>query len=330
VDDENFTTEAFVHMLLHLLASRPAKAAQLVERLTGGRMVLSEVEASSLNVSTQVEVECGRPDIELRTLDHLVYVEVKVESNLHEGQLECYRCALGQSGFAQTSLVLLTRYADAWIGEAKPDVHVRWYQVADWLEELVERNSAETSVPGPVGIDPVQQFLEFLEGRGMTMDRVGYELVEGVRSLNSLFAMMGEALNAVELKGQRISGWQWWGYNTDKTKYSFFVTPAEPHIVRFYTWNHNIDRAKAEVLTIGRIWEEQGRLRWGQSLDLTSEEVHFFARSRASQMQCLESFLRTGVEIAQQIEVEEVADGQPLTDVSDMAEESGAETAGGV
>jgi hypothetical protein len=47
-------------------------------------------------------------------------------------------------------------------------------------------------------------------------------------------------------------------------------------------------------------------------------------------MQCLESFLRTGVEIAQQIEVEEVADGQPLTDVSDMAEESGAETAGGV
>ena len=63
-----------------------------------------------LAITTQVTTENGRPDLELRTSDSLVYVEAKVGSDLRPRQLTCYPDELKRSGVLNTTLILLTRY----------------------------------------------------------------------------------------------------------------------------------------------------------------------------------------------------------------------------
>jgi hypothetical protein len=45
-----------------------------------------------------------------------------------------------------------------------------------------------------------------------------------------------------------------------------------------------------------------GRYRWWRSAELNSEPIHFFARSKVSQMEWLEKFLRECLTLARSIE----------------------------
>lgn len=45
-----------------------------------------------------------------------------------------------------------------------------------------------------------------------------------------------------------------------------------------------------------------GRHRWWRGVELDSEEVHFFSRSKVSQMQWLEGFLRDCLTLAKSVE----------------------------
>jgi hypothetical protein len=98
--DENFTSESFAYVLQHLVEHDPAAGVRILHRLTAGRLGLPPQDAAFVTITTQVSVAEGRPDIEIGTPDHLVYVEVKVEAELGERQLERYRSALARSGYA--------------------------------------------------------------------------------------------------------------------------------------------------------------------------------------------------------------------------------------
>src|SRR5213082_1993494 len=78
--DENFLTEAFAHLLQHLLDEEPEAAVGFLESLTGGFLRVKAAEARHVALRTQIILSEGRPDLEIRTIEQLVYVEVKSES----------------------------------------------------------------------------------------------------------------------------------------------------------------------------------------------------------------------------------------------------------
>src|SRR6056297_43947 len=177
--DENFTTEAFVHLITTLIALEPQTAKNLLSKLTNGFLHLYKEDFSFLEINTQVHTDEGKPDIEIRTKERLVYIEVKVDSKLGRDQLDRYRAALEKSDFSQTLLVLLTRYGSL-EGADKADFFIQWHHVADWLQNAsskIENQQAEFLV---------QQFVEYLQLYKMTFDTVAGEIAKSVQFLERL------------------------------------------------------------------------------------------------------------------------------------------------
>jgi hypothetical protein len=148
-----------------LLILAPAVGTRLIRQLTGGFIDVPPDESSAIVVRTQIETGKGRPDLEICTARRLAWVEVKAEGELRHGQLEGYRDLLAVLGFDATTLVLLTRHPEEYPPEAgRPDLEVRWYEIADWIE--AELSSLHTV--GGVAVFLAEQFLGFLRERGMT------------------------------------------------------------------------------------------------------------------------------------------------------------------
>ncbi len=299
--DENFLTESLGVVLEHLLALAPEVGTRLVARLTGGFIDLPPDSASAIEVRTQVEGKPGRPDLEICTPHRLTWIEVKAESGLRAGQLAGYRFLLRDCGTEQSRLGLLTRYSEEFGAEdERPDWQVRWFEVADWLEGELPAAEAAAEVAGFLA----RQFLDFLEARGMTLTQVGKYMPEGLRALSSLMNMLLEAAAACKVSVKKSPGWESIGINLDGLKYWAGVNYAEPEKLWFGT-RCRIDPEAAAKLGIGTIEEENwvpGRARWWRGVELDSEPVHFFARSKVSQMQWLEGFLRECLESARSIE----------------------------
>jgi hypothetical protein len=302
--DENFVTESLALVLQTLLEREPELAVRLVKLLSGGLIDVPPEEALTVEVRTQVEVVKGRPDLELRTRKYLVVVEVKVESDVQAGQLEGYRLYLAESGVADTRLILLTHYR-AVLGPdvENPDCFFRWYEVAEWLDEVCR----ETAPGDPVSRYLIRQFLEFLEARNMTIAQVSPQLADGVRSLRNLLKMLEFAAEACKVPVDKAPTWETIGIKLDNRKYWVGVYYAEPEKLWFCT-NCKIDPERARNLGVGEMSEEgfiPGRHCWSRGVELDSEDVHFFSRSKPRQMQWLEEFLLESMKLAKQIEVPE-------------------------
>src|ERR1700722_10668226 len=120
--DENFLTESLAVVLEQLLILAPEVGTRLVSKLTGGFLELRPEDAGTIQIRTQVEAVKGRPDLEVSIPNRLVWIEVKVESELRVGQLEGYRVLLTEQGVEQRRLVLMTRYEEEiQSGAAHPD-----------------------------------------------------------------------------------------------------------------------------------------------------------------------------------------------------------------
>jgi hypothetical protein len=294
--DENFLTESLAVVLEQLLVLAPAVATRLISRITGGFIDVLPEAASTIEIHTQVEASAGRPDLEIRTPHRLAWVEVKAESKLHTGQLEGYRVLLKQAGFAETKLLLLTRYPQVFGPDAeRSDLQLRWFEVADWFEG---------ARPAAVAGFLVRQFLTFLEARGMNLAHVGPYMPDGLRAMSNLTNMLHEAAIACKVSAQRRANWEDIWLSLDG-KYVVGVTFTEPEKLWFGT-RCQIDREKVGELGPGESIVEAswvpGRYRWVKWVELISEEVHFFARSKVSQMQWLERFLRDCLAKARSIE----------------------------
>ena len=243
--DENFITEAFAHLLRHLLSHEPRVGVELLRFLTKGRLRVTEDEAAKVAVTTQVETAEGTPDIELRTPDHLACVEVKVESGLGPRQLERYRRILNGSGVANTTLVLLTRYPVE--TDEKPDHALLWYAVAENLRETLRT----TAWDSPVSRHLAEQFVGLLKARGMTMEKVSWSLAGGVRAAQNLINMLGKALTAMGREYGPSFGRYWAGFDVDDKKAWVGVTWEDPTWLCFETEDVVFDKALAEGVGYG-------------------------------------------------------------------------------
>jgi hypothetical protein len=299
--DENFLTEVLGHLLQHLLDHEPEAGVRVLQLLTGGFLAPRPEEARLVEVRTQVFSSEGTPDLELRTSKQLAYVEVKSESEVSEDQLVRYRRLLRDSGVPATALVLLTRYPVTLSDPAaQPDTFVRWYQMADWLDQERHRYAFQA-----VSAYLVDQFLGFLRVRNMTMGQVTWELTGGVRALRALGDMLYEVASACGCQARPHGDRNYMGVYLDRRSYWVGINYDRPEVLEFATDYRKVDPGAAARLGIEGVfeWEDGSAHGWRRQLNLDSEDVHFFARSKASQMQLLENFLRECLETVRRIEV---------------------------
>lgn len=294
--DENFVTEAFAHLLRQLFRHEPGIAIELVAFLTCGRVEIPTEDVGAVAVRTQATTDEGRPDIEISTADHLVYVEAKAESPLGRKQLQRYRKALDTDG-RKKALVLLTRYTTDDRKQASvADTERRWYEVGGALKERLERL---VSKPWRHQASEflVCQFVGFLQERGMLMERVGWEYTGGIRALWNLMKMLEEVAQK-HAEEKRVSfGQEWAGYSLNNKTGWVGIVWDEPTWLTFQSDQMKFDKAAAEQLKYGEVRAKSDSpcgFKWYYEVDLDSEEVHFFARSQASQMQWLEAFMEEG------------------------------------
>lgn len=302
--DENYLTESLAVVLEQLLALCPAAGTRLISRLTGGFIDYPPEDASGIEIHTQVETGHGRPDLEIRSPNKVVWIEVKVESALRTGQLEGYRVLLNESGIEGKKLSLLTRYPEVYQpGSARPDEEIRWFEVADWLEAELPTAVAAGEVAGFL----TEQLLDFLEARGMTLAQVGKYMPEGIRALSNLMNMLFEAAIACQVEvGKPRWDEDGIGLYLAGKKYWIGVNFSEPENLYFNTCSVQIDPAATVKLGIGELQQEKwvpGLNRWISWVELDSEPVHFFSRSKVSQMQWLEGFFRERLAQARSIEL---------------------------
>jgi hypothetical protein len=149
----------------------------------------------------------------------------------------------------------------------------------------------------------------------MTLTQVGKYMPEGLRALSNLMNMLVEAAAACGVQAKKVPGWSDIGLNLDGKKYWVGVVFSDPEYLNFKTMCR-IDPDVATKLSDGELSEESwipGRHRWVRWVDLDSEAVHFFSRSKVSQMQWLEGFLRECLAQARTI----ITPDQPTGDGTD-------------
>lgn len=279
--DENFITETFAHILLRLIDTDSDAAFFMLNKIVGDFLQIDVEELCSVSISTQVSTPYGTPDIEIKAPAFLAYIEAKVESGFSFDQLERYRKALNKSSVENSVLITVTRYPLVLEEQmVSPDKSLRWHQLVEWLEEL--------EVSDKVNAYLIDEFTDFMKMRGVAMESVGWELPAGIRSFQNLLTMLSEALSANDIIIYSKSGaWDWHGYYIEDKKFFIGLYLSNPTVVEINT-EVPLKSDIPEEIDIGII--EEGC--WKNRLDLCSEEIHFFARSKVSQLLSLETFIR--------------------------------------
>ncbi|MBN1135415.1 MAG: PD-(D/E)XK nuclease family protein [Anaerolineae bacterium] len=266
--EENYLTEALVFVVRLLLERSTPLGLELVNLLCGAEHDTWFQDPTTVVISTQVATEIGIPDIEIRGVDTLVYIEVKHDSPLGAGQLEAYKMQLQRSGLANTRLVLLSRSKSSALGTTLPASeyhHLCWYQVYNWLAAADLRDKVCRYIA-----DSLQGFLE---EKRMSLKKVKWEYIEGIPAMLILTDMMEAALTEVlpKVKFTRTAGWSWRGFYLLED-YFFGVRYGLPLVIAFEGNKGNRPR------------------KYERYLDL--EACHFFALNKDEQFECIIEFLR--------------------------------------
>ena len=286
--DENFLTDVFSHLLRHLCDHEPDVAVRILSKLTGGRLQCSMEDVLQSRIATQVVTQEGTPDLEIRTADHLVYVEAKKEARLGEAQISRYRRQLGSSGFSNTTLILLTKHLVDPPEAERPDVFRRWYQLAAWIQEELDSETLRR----PVSVFLATQFIEFLREKKMTVDQVGKDLVGGTRSLRSILAMIAEGIASQKERGRVELTLEYAGYYVNGGEYFVGLYHDSPGSLFFETWKCPIRKDAVDAAGFGYIERDKeapsGRI-WAEELKLSDETL--FDLRREEQARVVEQFL---------------------------------------
>ena len=267
--EENFLTESLVHLLNLILEKEQDLGFEILSRLSGEKTKDWYGDEPAIMVTTQFTMEEGRPDILIEIGNNkLVFIEVKHDSSLGKKQLERYYSHLEGLKDKETQLVLLTRSRHS-IQETSLDKgsfhHVCWYEISGWL--------SDANIKDEVTKYMVDQLLDFLIEKEMSMERVTWEYERGIEAMFNLANMIGTAIAEImpEEKTRRTVGWSWIGYYLgDGTDVWIGVRFQEPMKLLFENDNGNAPTYRRELYL---------------------PEVHFFSLSAGEQLETLMEFL---------------------------------------
>lgn len=294
--DENYLTEAFVFVINSLLSSRDRSiACEILNQLCVKNNEFSFDADESISVSTQETTEQGRPDIKVSSPDKLIYIEVKHDSPLGPQQLARYRKALESSAATTRHVVLLTRFAvDFEDQEERPYRHVRWFEVYNWLTLAISKTK------DPICIYLTEAFKSFLEAKQMSMQKVGWEYINGVPALNNLVNMLEVAIQGASIPIYGKSpGWDWKGFWLGEKEFMSAIHYDNHLIITFELMDkkkYNKELSKKPSYEL-----REGRERLWFRLDL--EKYHFFSLDKDEQLEVITEFVKTAYAEAQQMRI---------------------------
>lgn len=163
---ENFLSDAFVHLMNVLAHDSPEAFAMIIESMSDGTIRPAGDSAEAFTLISQVNLSEGTPDIEIVGPDSYALVEVKDESPVDVDQVERYMKLVKESEAGSKCLVLLTRYQPPALPDSPLLKPVRWTQITEWLRSAEEGfNFDETSIYA------LRQFIGFLEAKGMSVNK---------------------------------------------------------------------------------------------------------------------------------------------------------------
>jgi len=264
--EENFLTESLV-FLLNLILEREKKIGlDILANLCGMRVARWIQKAKMVSVTSQITVDEGRPDIVIKVgIDKLIFVEVKHNSSLGVEQLERYHAYLDGLIDKETQLVLLSRSRHS-IQETSLDGslyhHICWYEISGWLSEADVRDEVARFI--------IEQFIDFLKEKEMSMEKVTWEYIQGVPAMINLVNMIGTALSEIapESSTRKSVGASWAGFYMD----GFFIGFRfnSPLLIVFEN-----DAGNDPTFT----------------RDMYLETIHFFSLTAGEQLECLIGFV---------------------------------------
>ena len=296
--DENYLTEAFVFVINSLLQRERPIGLEILTQLCVKNNEYSFEMYEDISISTQETTEQGTPDIKVSSPDKLIYIEVKHNSPLGPQQLARYRKALKSSAAIIKHLVLLTRFAiDFEEQEERPYKHVRWFEVYNWL------TNARIRAEDPVSVYLIDSFKSFLEVKQMTIQKVGWEYINGVPAFNNLINMIEAAINGAAIPFYSVypksAGWDFKGFWLEDKEFWCGIHYDNPSVVTFEMLDKKKFNAKLVDTPIYEVREGKER-RWFR---LPLEDKHFFSLDKDEQLEEITKFVKTAYAEAQQMRV---------------------------
>ncbi len=140
--------------------------------------------------------------------------------------------------------------------------------------------------------------------RARKLDQVTPHLPDGLRALSNLLEMLLWVASYVKLPSKKSANWESVGILCED-KYWLGVRFSEPEKLIFQSMCR-VDHRAAVKLGVGELVDPDEPISshryWRQTANLESEQIHFFYRSKVSQMEWLVDFFRVSLALARSIE----------------------------
>lgn len=294
--DENYLTEAFVFIINSLLEQDRPLGFEILTHLCVKNNEFAFNIDEAISVSTQETTEQGTPDIKVSSPDKLIYIEVKHDSPLGYKQLERYKRALEPSIAKIKHVVLLTRFAVDFEEGKQPYKHVRWHEVYNWLA------NTRTRVKDPISIYLIDSFNSFLEVKQMSLQKVGWEYINGVPALLNLVNMIEIAIQGAPLRiHAKSAGWDFKGFHIENKEFWCGTYFSEPLVVTFEIQDKKHFNSKLVDSPDYPMREDKNAI-WFR---LQLEDKYFFSLDKDKQLEEITSFVKTAYAEAQKMRVKE-------------------------
>lgn len=299
-EGENYLTEAFTFFINALLQQERYIGIEVLTQLCSENNDFSFHLDENISITTQETTPLGIPDIKISSPDKLIYVEVKDCSPVVSSQLKHYKTVLASSKATIKQLILLTRFpVDFSEHKGVPDKCVCWFEVYNWLANVKQK------AQDPVSVYLIKSFMSFLEVKKMSIEKVGWEYIDGVPAFNNLINMIEAAIKDVKISFNqtypRASAWAWKGFWLEKKAFWCGVYYNSPLVVVFKAFHkNNLDIKK--VGTPSYPVKEALQSIWFQ---LRLEDINFFSLDKDKQLEEITKFIKTSYVEAQQMRVRE-------------------------
>ena len=295
--DENYLTESFVYVINSLLVSDRRIACDLINILCVQNGEFSFDPETDIVVTTQEVTELGRPDIKITAPGILIYIEVKHNSPLGYKQISRYKNALSLSEAQIKHVALLTRYdIEFKSDDEKPYKHTKWVHVYAFLSDKL------IVITEPLSKYLVQSFLNFLEVKQMSVERVGWEYIKGVPEMLNLMNMIEFSIQNAGItlydRYPRAVALEWRGFYLETNNYLCGIYFSEPTEIFLQVVNKK-DHDATKIKPTYNMTEERKSI-W---FFLQLEDHYFFSLDREKQVSLISDFIKTSFGEAKQMQV---------------------------
>jgi hypothetical protein len=292
--DENYLTEAFVFVLNSLLLKEHPIGLQILTRLCVKDNEFAFDPDEYISISTQETTEQGRPDIKVSSLDKLIYIEVKHDSALGPQQLARYKKALESSVATIRRVVLLTRFEIDFEDQQERafDKHVRWFEVYNWL--------ANAKAQDPLSVYLIESFKSFLEVKQMSIQKVGWEYINGVPAFINLINMIEVAIQGASLAIYKKSpGWDFRGFYIESPEFWCGIYHDDPLVLVFEITDKKQFNTKLVDTPSYPVREDKATIRFRLQL----EDKYFFSLGKDKQLEEITNFVKKAYSDARRMRV---------------------------